>query len=355
MSDKTGIEWTAGDDGTKGATWNPVTGCDTVSAGCDHCYARTLAARLKAMGNPSYQADGPPRTSGPGFGVALHPDILNKPLRWKTPRRIFVNSMSDLFHDDVPDWYIYAVWRVMAQTPQHTYQILTKRPRRMLSWFEKLADTGPQDVGPTLWRPGEAAKASPFGDVTVEQAQAVIDSGRARMFGDWRLSLGEPPEGCAHPPYDWMDGDRYWPTVLGNVWLGVSVENQRWADQRIPLLLETPAAVRFLSCEPLLGPIDLAGLLDYCPEHDGPGFFCVQRRHPGVRHIGWVIVGGESGAGARPMDLAWARSLVEQCRDFGVPAFVKQLGAHWGNGDDRKAGNPERWPEDLRMREFPRG
>lgn len=313
------------------------------------------------MGNPSYQTDGPAKTSGPGFGVALHPDILNKPLHWKAPRRIFVNSMSDLFHDDVPDWYIYAVWRVMAQTPQHTYQILTKRPRRMLSWFEKLADAGPQDVGPTLWRPGEAAKASPFGDVTVEQAQAVIDSGRAKMFGDWRLSLGEPPEGCVHPPYDWMDGDRWWPTVLRNVWLGVSVENQRWADQRIPLLLRTPAAVRFLSCEPLLGSIDLCKLAALngnwidCLRGDvvSATYGDVYAAAPGS--IDWVIVGGESGPGARPMELDWARSLIEQCHAASVPVFVKQLGAHWGTGDDRKAGNPERWPEHLRVREFPRG
>lgn len=306
MSDKTSIEWTAGDDSTKGATWNPVTGCDTVSEGCDHCYARTMASRLKAMGNPSYQTDGPAKTSGPGFGVALHPDLLTKPLHWKTPRRVFVNSMSDLFHDDVPDRFIADVFAVMALAPQHTFQILTKRPRRAMNLLS--------DAFATRVRR--------------------YHIGKFNVYSNTLLDLP-------------------WP--LPNVWLGVSVENQRWADQRIPLLLETPAAVRFLSCEPLLGPIDLAGLLDYCPEHDGPGFFCVQRRHPGVRHIGWVIVGGESGSGARPMDLDWARSLVAQCQAFRVPTFVKQLGAHWGNGDDRKAGNPERWPEDLRVREFPRG
>ena len=124
MSDKTGIEWTD-------ATWNPTTGCDKVSPGCDNCYAMTLAKRLKAMGSPRYQVDGNPLTSGPGFGVSQHPTALDQPIRWKRPRRIFVNSMSDLFHDQNPDAFIADVWAVMAEAKQHTFQILTKRPKRM--------------------------------------------------------------------------------------------------------------------------------------------------------------------------------------------------------------------------------
>lgn len=315
MSDKSAIEWTD-------ATWNPVTGCDRVSEGCDNCYALRDARRLKAMGSARYRCDGNPKTSGPGFGLTIHPDVLGKPFHW-TPRRIFVNSMSDLFHDGVPDWFIYAVWRVMAQTPQHIYQILTKRPRRMLSWFEKLADRGPVYVGPTLWRPGEPAKASPVGDVTLEQAQAVVGSGRAKMFADWRMSLGDPPEGCVHPPYDWMDGERWWPTVLPNVWLGVSVENQRWADQRIPLLLQTPAAVRFLSCEPLLGPIRLDRWIGF-PRLTPDGKHWESVDSP--PSISWVIVGGESGSGARPMHPDWARTIRDQSVAAGVPYFFKQWG-----------------------------
>jgi protein gp37 len=226
MSEKTGIKWTD-------ATWNPVTGCDRVSEGCDHCYALTLAARLKAMGNPRYQTDGPARTSGPGFGLTLHPDKLLEPLRWHSPRMVFVNSMSDLFHPDVPDQFIRDVWDIMVAAPRHTFQILTKRPRRMASL---LADT--------------------------------------------------------------------WP--LPNVWLGVSAENQRWADQRIPLLMKTPAAVHFVSAEPLLGPI----FLEQYPD--------------------WLIIGGESGDGHRPMNPEWAEHLVYQADssamdDFpGTAVFVKQ-------------------------------
>lgn len=134
MSTATKIEWTRGDDGSAGATWNPVTGCTRVSAGCDHCYAATLARRLKAMGNPRYQLDGP---DGPGFGVTLHPDKLTEPQSWRKPRRVFVNSMSDLFHDEVPDEFIAAVFAVMARTPRHTFQVLTKRPGRMASFVAR--------------------------------------------------------------------------------------------------------------------------------------------------------------------------------------------------------------------------
>jgi protein gp37 len=244
LSDKSAIEWTE-------ATWNPVTGCDRVSEGCDHCYAQTLAKRLKAMGSRRYQRDGDPRTSGPGFGITLHRDQLTLPMRWRAPRTVFVNSMSDLFHDEVPLDFIADVFRTMRTTPHHTYQVLTKRPGRMSSLL-------------TRW-----------------QAPSKL----ADLVG------------------------------LPNVWLGTSVENQRWAGVRIPKLIETPAAVRFLSCEPLLGPVDLG---------------------PALPQLDWVIVGGESGPGRRPMDPDWARSLRDQCEAAGVPYFFKQ----WG-GRTPKAGGRE--------------
>lgn len=274
----TGIEWTQ-------ETWNPTTGCDRVSPGCDNCYALTMAKRLKGMGSAKYQRDGDPRTSGPGFGLTEHPGTLDDPFGWRKPRRVFVNSMSDLFHKDVSDEFIGSVFDVMARTPQHTYQILTKRPGRMRSLLNRWA------ANDWTWR-------------------------RHNLL--WCGATKGP---------------------LPNVWLGVSVDDQRWADVRIPLLLDTPAAVRFLSCEPLLGPVDLRlALTGHCPEHDFRGGFCVQRHHPGVQHLGWVIVGGESGPGARPMDPDWARQIVDQCRDASVPV----------------GGLPEQWGADLRVREYPK-
>lgn len=259
MSAGSKISWTS-------ATWNPTTGCDQVSPGCDHCYALTLAARLKRMGNVRYQNDGSPKTSGPGFALTLHHDKLGEPLKWKKPRRIFVNSMSDLFHDDVPDSFIGDVWTTMADTPQHVYQILTKRPRRM-----------------------------------------------ARFMQGYVNDLG------------------YENAVLPNVWLGTSVEDQKRADLRIPLLLETPAAVRFLSCEPLLGPVDL----DTIPTPHGR-CECGPGGDQGLHEpwcgtmsalregIDWVIAGGESGPDYREMNPDWARSLRDQCVAAGVPFFFKQ-------------------------------
>lgn len=250
MSDRTRIEWTS-------ATWNPTTGCDRVSAGCDHCYALTLAKRLKAAGNPRYQVDGDPRRSGPGFGLTLHWDKIDQPLKWRRPRLVFVDSMSDLFHGDVPVEFIAEVFATMARASQHRFQILTKRPGRMASVLRRIR-----------------------------------------------------------------------PDPLPNVWLGTSVEAQDWARIRIPKLLETPAAVRFLSCEPLLGPLDIAAWLQLS---DGLSGRAVSP--DGIRRIDWVIVGGESGPGHRPMDPEWARSVRDQCNVAVVPFFFKQ----WG-GRTPKAG-----------------
>jgi protein gp37 len=214
MSTKTNIEWTE-------MTWNPVTGCTKISQGCKNCYAERMAKRLKAMGSDRYRD---------GFRVTLHPDLLDLPRRWRQPRAVFVNSMSDLFHEDIPDEYIGRVFETMRACPQHTFQVLTKRA-------ERLAALAP------------------------------------------RLS---------------------WPP---NVWMGVSVEDGRVVE-RVSSLLEVPAAVRFLSLEPLIGPLNKLPL-------DG---------------IDWVIVGGESGPRARPMKREWVTSILRQCRAAGAAFFFKQWG-----------------------------
>lgn len=254
MADNSKIEWTE-------ASWNPVTGCTQVSPGCDHCYAETFAERWRGKTGHYFEQ---------GFDVQLRPAKLDQPLRWKRPRRIFVNSMSDLFHEDVPTAFIAEVFAVMAKAKQHTFQLLTKRHGRMRS-----------------------------------------------LLGDDGQSLlsAAPNEDTAQALYE------QWP--LPNVWLGVSVETQRWADIRIPALLETPAAVRWISAEPLLGPVELR--TSHCPTHDFPGGFCTFSC-PERRKLDWVVCGGESGPGARPMDPNWARSLRDQCTDAGIPFFFKQWG-----------------------------
>jgi protein gp37 len=258
----TAIEWTE-------RTWNPVVGCSIVSPGCTNCYAMRMAARLNAMGAdqfPHYTGTTEPSKAGPVWTgkVALAPEAtLLQPLRRKKPTMWFVNSMGDLFHEDVPRAWIDEVFVVMADSPQHTFQVLTKRAARMREY-----------VGGLVKRRQE------------------LD---------------------CHSGLDWCD----WP--LPNVWLGVSAERQTEADQRIPDLLATPAAVRFVSAEPLLGPIE---------------FSDVSKRRDAVSRLGkgaldglhWVIVGGESGPGARPMHPDWARSIRDQCAAASVPFFFKQWG-----------------------------
>ena len=231
MGDRSTIEWTE-------ATWNPTTGCDRTSPGCDHCYALTLAKRLKAIGQPKYQRDGDPRTSGPGFGLTMHEDALDLPRTWRAPRTIFVNSMSDLFHVGVTDNFIERVFEVMASTPQHTYQVLTKRSKRLA------------EISPRL---------------------------------PW-------------PP---------------NVWMGVSIESDPYTF-RAEHLRRTDAAVRFLSLEPLLGPLSSLTL----------------------EGIGWVIVGGESGSNARPVDRNWVNDIRERCETGNIPFFFKQ----WGGRTPKSGG-----------------
>jgi len=223
VGDKSGIEWTD-------ATWNPVTGCTKVSPGCKYCYAERLAARLQAMGNLRYRN---------GFAVTLHPDQLTLPLRWTQPRMIFVNSMSDLFHEDIPEDFIRRVFDVMVQANWHVFQILTKRAQRL------------EDLAPRL---------------------------------PW-------------PP---------------NVWQGISIENSRYT-WRVAHLQHVPAAVRFLSVEPLLGPIP----------------------HLPLDDIHWVIVGGESGPRHRVVDPTWVRDIRRQCKTAGVAFFFKQWGGHTSKAGGR--------------------
>lgn len=271
-------------------TWNPTTGCDRVSPGCDNCYALTLAKRLKAMGQEKYQRDGDPRTSGPGFGLTVHPDALDLPLRWKKPRRVFVNSMSDLFHPDVPTEFIARVFTTMGRSERHTFQVLTKRPQRMAKVVNRLA-----------WR------------------DCIYPDG---LLGPCDLSIS-----TAY----FLDGEGEEP--LPNVWLGTSVENQRYADLRIPHLLATPAAVRFLSVEPMLGPVELSGWL-----------------FDGAPRIDWVIVGGESGPGARLMREEWVEQIIHDCRAANVAVFVKQLGTVLGG---KRHADIETFPVGLQIREWP--
>lgn len=269
MADKSGIQWTE-------ATWNPVAGCTRASAGCDHCYAVTMTHRLEAMGQSKYA--GLTVLNGRGerhFNGQVRTDeaALEVPLRWKKPRRVFVNSMSDLFHRDVPFDFIDEVFAVMALCPQHTFQILTKRPERAEEYFLHSRDT--------------------LGNKT-----------------DERVSMeAEDIGGERHQPLRWP---------LPNVWLGTSCEDQAGADDRIPHLLRCPAAVRFLSLEPLLGPIDIGKACD-------PSAFDLEEMLGGGPD--WVIVGGESGPRARPCNIEWIRDIVRQCKTASVPVFVKQLGA----------------------------
>jgi len=280
MSDHTSIEWAD-------ATWNPVVGCSVVSPGCTNCYAMRLANRL--LDKPGAQYAGTTqRVNGNAVWtgkVALAPDhILTQPMRWKRPRRIFVNSMGDLFHEGVPDAWIDRAFAVMALCPQHTFLVLTKRAARMREYFT--ANTGEFDTGHACGRIADAI-------------QPMRTDNRA---------VGPVPH--LH------GGERWWP--LANVWLGVSAEDQQRADERIPDLLATPAVKRFVSCEPLLGPIRFREVLG--------DDWLASGRSGEARGLDWVIVGGESGPGARPMHPDWVRALRDQCGAAGVPFFFKQWG-----------------------------
>lgn len=399
MSGASSIEWTD-------ATWSPVVGCTRVSAGCDHCYAAKMTRRLEAMGQEKYKG-----LSGRGHfnGVArLHAPSLDWPLRWRgaktakaegRPSRIFVNPMSDLFHERLSDEEIAAVFGVMAACPQHVFQVLTKRPERARKWF---TDGQPK---------------------TCSQIDGCLNAA-SYLLRPYGARYSEPLPRAL----------REWP--LPNVWLGTSVENQATADERIPLLLQCPSAVRFVSYEPALGAVDferwLGGDCEHCQScgeayravwstddktwlrvvgRDG-GLRCpdcfrfeaAEKRIPDnvtiygeVAALDWLIVGGESGPGARPCHVDWIRSVRDQCKAAGVACFIKQAGRRvfgdpegfrvdryildggaleWqppiigfdkarfrrDNADricgfklfDRKGGDWSEWPSDLKVREFPR-
>ena len=261
MSQGTAIEWTD-------ATWNPVTGCSKVSPGCAHCYAETLSLRWGRSAYPWIEAHA-------AQNVVLHPERLDHPRRWRKASRVFVNSMSDLFHEQIPDEYVFRVLETIADCPQHIFQVLTKRPERM---------------------------------------RELVQSYMAR-------------EGLDSP--------------LPNLWLGVSVENQRWARTRIPVLLEVAAAVRFLSCEPLLGAVDLRDWVDFAPSGRPPAASGSRIEETRVAHdasvtrsksdglarreiLHWIIVGGQSGPKHRPIDMNWVRAIRDQCQAARVAFFFEQ-------------------------------
>jgi protein gp37 len=336
MAEQSKIEWTD-------ATWNPTRGCDKIAPGCAHCYAERFAERFRGVPGHPYER---------GFDPRLAPDKLLEPLRWKISRRIFVDSMSDLFHEAFPFDYIDACFAVMALAPQHTFQILTKRPSRAAKYFAKVAERA----------------ADPFHDGT----QKGIDRGAAEVLygllpyidgGENQTLIERARERRALPIV--------WP--LPNVWIGTSIANQTDAEKNIPHLLRLPATVRFLSIEPLLGPVDLSRWIAPRDAWQAGHLRCCPLSYPEVRSniftggcgcLHWIIAGGESGPGARPCNVEWIRSIVAQSAAAGVPCFVKQLGAKPRLDTetrseelilrDRKGGDMDQWPADLRVREFPK-
>jgi protein gp37 len=294
MAGKSNIEWTD-------ATWNPIVGCSIVSPGCTNCYAMKQAARIVAMQPASHYAGTVRKVKGNAVWtgkLALAPDhILTAPLRWKKPCRIFVNSMGDLFHEDAPDEWIDQVFAVMALAPQHTFQVLTKRAKRMREYCSGKAEDRLLSI----------AHAFPPG--TFPMTQHEIEAHLHPYVSPEHRRL-------------YRAKDPLWP--LTNVWLGVSCEDQARADERIPDLLDTHAAVRFVSYEPALGPIDFGSSLrptcDRCPPWETP---CrINCEH--VAKIDWIICGGESGSGHRPMQIEWAEAIRQQCQSSGTAFFFKQ-------------------------------
>lgn len=284
MSQASSIEWTD-------ATWNPVRGCHKISPGCKHCYAETFAERWRGIKGHPYEHGFDPRTA---------PEQLDAPLHWRKPRRVFVNSMSDLFLDEFDDEYIAAVFGVMAACPQHTFQVLTKRAERMRAWFE--------------WVERSARNANGVRGMSIP-AFCIAHAQQRSEHRSLRTNLNAL-FGAA------------WP--LQNVWLGVSVESQRYAGERMPHLLATPAAVRFLSCEPLLGPVDLSQWVfdrnaAMRAAMRGPAAMNAEQADAVIAHpVQWVIAGAESGNGARRMNEDWVRSIRDQCTAAGVSFFYKQ-------------------------------
>ena len=299
MGDKTKIEWCD-------ATWSPIVGCTRVSEGCRFCYSERFMARFSGVPGHKFEGISNFTPAGPHWSgiVRLSEKDLDQPLHWRKPKRIFVNSISDTFHEKVPDTWLHKIFNAMIVANHHTYMILTKRPERMLEVTQQFFD------------------------------------GKDREY----IQQGVPK----------------------HIWLGVSCEDQKTADERIPLLLQTPAAVRFISYEPALGPLSIRQWLHREEMVE-------QFPKQAIQRISWVICGGESGPGSRLFDIQWARDLRDQCKAAGTPYFLKQLGT---NPYDlkkfclmlkaniitgtcmklkaRKGGDWSEWPEDLRIREFPK-
>lgn len=350
------IEWT-------GETWNPISGCSRKSTGCENCYAETLTKRLGLMGNPKYQGLLNEQNRFNGV-IKFDENALLIPLKKRKPTTYFVNSMSDLFHENCNDEWIDKVFAVMglAKNKGQIFQILTKRADRMLKYF-----------------------STPKRELIERWSNVSYDFG---------LTFRNDEEDAdAVPCHVFNIAEEFFP--LPNVWLGVSVENQKAADERIPLLLETPAAIRWLSCEPLLEQVNIerwllinwqcSGCRGYfsggwkmtCPDCGRKEYWCGSHKFNGRKveshpnfpaqdgiGIDWVVVGGESGNGARDCEVHWIRKLVKQCQSAKVPVFVKQLGSKPYVRDlivsgylpisNKKGGNIEEFPTDLQIREYPK-
>ena len=364
MSLNSQIEWTD-------ATWNPLRGCSRVSTGCEHCYAERQAGRLSGPGQPYA---GLVRKTSQGWrwtgAVRLIAQELETPLRWTKPRRIFVTSLSDLFQEAVSEDLIDAVLAVMALAPQHTFQVLTKRPARMMAYMtERWPLARVQSLtlsGRRLDRPAEPPGADRHRQI-LNAAERLRHGPLDEQARFWTPEGG--PLSHAHP----------WP--LPNVWLGTSVEDQATAEARIPWLLQTPAAVRFVSYEPALEAVDFSPWLGADLETTtGP---CLPAELWSVRGLDWVICGGESGPHARPCRTRWLRQVVRQCAAAAIPCFVTQVGSRptcdqadawpddtrWTAGEtppgadtpyargvklkDPQGADPSEWPDDLRCQQFP--
>lgn len=282
----TKIEWAT-------ETWNPITGCTPISEACTNCYAERMSRRL--AGRYGYPKDDP-------FRVTVHRDKIEKPLRWRKPRRVFVVSMGDLFHEDVPIHITAAILGIAALCPNHTFLFLTKRPSRMSTFF-------------TYYHEGDYRRNLNW---WINEACLKIS---ANMALGVRLRLQDP----VFP--------------LPNIWLGCTVENQKRADERIPILLQIPAAVRFVSVEPMLEPMELNTVPCSCYAGYGPPHPDCEDEH-GPK-LDWVICGAETGPGARYMDQSWPRDLLAQCKAAGIPFFMKAMS------------NKEPIPDDLAIREYP--
>lgn len=354
------IEWTD-------ETWNPTVGCRRVSAGCEHCYAERIAAQrlepnddVSAYDGVAERTENGPRWTGV---VKCLPEKLGEPFSWRKPRRVFVDSMSDLFHSDVPFEFVARVFSVAALNQEHVFQILTKRPGRAEMFFAWLRDRQhyPDD---------DSFRIEPSARGRTERADDEAVRNLA-WFGTLARQDHSSDFGFANQYALYSELDSIpWP--LPNVWIGTSCENQKAANARIPPLLATPAAVRFVSAEPLIGPIDLEGVI----YPDGDTRSTIDEVEANIAPpwnnatLDWIIVGGESGPDARPCRLEWIDAIVEQAQRNDVPLFVKQLGAtpfvksrdamHPAHKpytefelDDDKGGDPSEWPEDLRVRQYP--